>query len=163
MAPSAGVVQACAYDGNHTAVVNNWTTVGNDVVTYVELFDPAGGPANNGRFTIYYRRAREDTQRQAYLWANDPTSSSYTPSTAYSWNGNRPNPTINRINVGAYEVTLPGLAAAPGAEQGHVQATSYASSLLRTTVVGWGHVGGDVVATVRCRDSAGTASTAASS
>lgn len=155
MGSAGGVVHACAYNGNHTAVVNGWGVSGTGVVATVELFTPTGAPANDAPFTIHYRLEGADDRREAYLWANNPTVASYTPSTAYSWNGNRADPTITRSAVGVYQVLLPGLGGSTSGELGHVQVTPYATSLLRAKVSSWGVSGADVLVNVRCFDGAG--------
>ena len=152
---ASGVVHACAYNGNHTAVVNGWGISGTSVVAYVELFTPTGAPANDAPFTIHYRLEGADDRREAYLWANNPTAASYTPTPSYSWNGNRADPTITRSAVGVYTALLPGLGGSVSGELGHVQVTPYANSLLRAKVSSWGTSGADAVVTVRCFDSAG--------
>lgn len=152
---ASGVVHASAYNGNHTAVVNGWGISGTSVVATVELFTPTGAPANNAAFTIHYRLEGADDRREAYLWANNPTAASYTPSPSYSWNGNRADPTITRSAVGVYSVLLPGLGGSVSGELGHVQVTPYANSLLRAKVSSWGAFGADVLVTVRCFDGSG--------
>jgi hypothetical protein len=155
LAPSSGVVHACAYGGNHTAVINGWGAVGTTVSATVELFTPTGGPANNAPFTVHYRREGANDRREAYLWADSPSAASYTPSTFYSWNGNRADPTITRSGVGTYQVTLPGLGGITGSEFGHVQVSSYGSTMLRSKVVSWFSSGADVSVSVRCTNAAG--------
>jgi len=152
----AGVVQAHAYGGSNVAVVNGWGLTGNTVRATIEMFDLGGGPANSAQFTVSYRYEGDDDRREAYLWANNPSSPSYTPSTTYSWNGNRPDPTIQRISTGRYQVTLPGLAPA-GAEGGHVQVTAYNGVMQRAKVRNWSPVGGDQVVYVDVYDTAGVA------
>jgi hypothetical protein len=149
-----GVVHACAYGGNHIAVVNSWGSSGTAVLANVELFTPSGAAANDAAFTIHYRLEGPNARREAYLWADQPASASYTPSTTYSWNGNRADPTITRSGTGTYSVRLPGLATT-GAEGGHVQVTAYNSVLQRAKVTGWGSSGADMLIGVRTFDAAG--------
>ncbi len=155
MSPSTGVVLASACDGNHTAVVKSWSNSGGDVRAVIELFDAAGGRANDGKFTATFRRGGDAGLRQAYLWANDETNPAYTPLNLYSWNGNRADPTIVRMGPGDYEVDLPGLAAT-GFERGHVQVAPYGDVPRRANVLSWSSNGVDAIVRVQCYDMAGT-------
>lgn len=150
----SGMVLASAYGGNHTAVVSGWTSNGTDVTATVQTFDASGGSAPNAPFTISYRL--RGGARNAYLWANNPSSASYTPATAFSWNGTRPDPTIVRVSAGNYLVTLPGLDA-PFANGGHVQACTYGGFAARTKVQSWQVVGLDTQVQVRTYAMNGTA------
>lgn len=154
--PNNGCVTACAYQGNHTAVVQSWGSIGNELLVTVKLYAPGGGPANDGPFVIRYERAGERNGRHAYLFANNATAASYTPATDLSWNGNRPDPTITRIATGNYVVTLPGLSPL-GSEFGNMQVTPYGGSMRRAKVASWAHSGGDTRITVLVQDSTGAA------
>ncbi|MFN3242820.1 MAG: hypothetical protein ACE37K_15070 [Planctomycetota bacterium] len=150
-----GVVQAHAYGGDSVAVVNGWGITAGTVRASVEMFDLNGVAANDAAFTISYRLEGDDERREAYLWANNPTAASYTPSAIYAWNGNRAAPTIQRLNTGHYRVRLPGLAPL-GAEGGHVQVTPYGSSAMRAKVATWNPGGGDQLVDVRTYDATGS-------
>ncbi|MCA8948157.1 MAG: hypothetical protein KDE27_01565 [Planctomycetes bacterium] len=152
-----GVVHACAYGGNHTAVVNGWGGTGADVVATIETFTPTGGPANNAAFVVYYRRTGPDAQRSADLWADQPSTSSYAPSSAYAWNGSRPAPSIVRLGPGNYRVTLPQLGVTQSAERGNVQVTPYANDLMRARVVAWNANGADLEIDVATANAGGVA------
>jgi hypothetical protein len=67
----------------------------------------------------------------AYLLADQPTSSSYTPPLAYQFNSSGATNTVVRTGVGAYTATLPFLAAYTG----HVQVTAYGTGSERCKVV----------------------------
>ena len=144
-----GVVHASADNGNHIAVVNYWTVLNGELRASVELFTPGGAPANDGAFTIQYRRGGSYRERGADLWADSPTLASYTPYANYLWNANRPDPMITRSGVGRYRVRLPGLQPL-GFERGHVQLTPYGGSLLYATHVVTSSTNGSVFVDVRC-------------
>ncbi|MCB9876115.1 MAG: hypothetical protein H6835_00810 [Planctomycetes bacterium] len=147
---TGGVVHATAHGGNHTAVVGNWLRSGNDIVARIALFTPTGAPANNANFSFSYRFEGPDTARQAHMWANQPSSASYTPAAAWLWNGNRADPTITRTGPGNYRVLLPGLGVPSwDPEQGHVQVTPYGGALVRASVLSWSNSGNDKVVYVR--------------
>src|SRR5262245_42166976 len=56
-----------------------------------------------------------------YVWANQPSSASYTPSLTYQFNSAGGTNTITRSGVGQYTVHFPGLSTLGG----HVQVTAY--------------------------------------
>lgn len=149
-----GCVHATALNGNHTAVVQSWLTATGDVQARVALYDSLGGPANDARFTVHWRYEGPFARREAYVFANNATAASYTPSTSYSWNGNRGNPTVTRSAVGTYQVRFPGLAAL-GDERGCVEITPYGALPVRAKVFNWGNSAGDTVVNVRCFDMTG--------
>ncbi|MCR9246865.1 MAG: hypothetical protein NXI31_17670 [bacterium] len=148
MTAIGGVVHATAHGGNHTAVVNSWSFLSGELRATIELFTPLGGPADNANFSFSYEKEGDPDARQAHMWANNPTAASYTPATAYLWNGNRANPTITRASTGVYSVLLPGLAN-NSTHRGHVQVTPWGNSLVRANVAGWTNSGNDLVVTVR--------------
>lgn len=140
---------------NYLTVVENFLLFAGKLSCEVKTFD-AAGQFVDGDFNFVYRVGGHPTDRTAYLWANLPTAASYTPATNYAFNGNRGNPTIVRTGVGAYSVTLPGLATS--AVGGHVQVTPIAINLPSRAQVGsWGPVGSDMRIDVRTFDGAGFA------
>ena len=84
----------------------------------------------------------------AYVWANDPTSASYTPSTGYSYNSSGGGITIARSGTGTYAVTFANLAVSSG----DVQVSAYSSSA-HCNVTSWGGSTVDVA----CYDHTGAA------
>jgi hypothetical protein len=90
--------------------------------------------------------------RWGYVWANQPTTSSYTPSTAYQTNSSGALNTISRTSTGVYTVKFPNLAASAGM----AHATAYGSSSQSCKVSSWGPSGADQLVFVRCFNSAGT-------
>jgi hypothetical protein len=90
----------------------------------------------------------------AFVWAHDPTSASYTPSSGYQWNSTSPWTAVNtvtRSGVGSYTVFLPGLAAVSGT----VLVTAYGSTNDYCKVGSWGPNGTQQAVNVRCYNSAG--------
>lgn len=88
-----------------------------------EVADMAGGPAS----------LVGDDGHLAYVWANDPTSASYTPSTTYSHNP-AGGITISRDGTGDYTVLFDGLSLSGG----HVQVSAYGGSATSCKVASWG-------------------------
>ena len=141
---------------NYVTVVESFLTIADKLACFVRTFD-AAGQLVDGDFNLVYRVGGRPTDRTAYLWANNPTAASYTPPTNYAFNGNRGNPTIVRTGVGAYAVTLPGLATF--AAGGHVQVSPIATNIpSRAQVGGWSPLGSDMRIEVRTFDGAGIAS-----
>ena len=161
--PATGVLHVTSLS-QHTAVIRQWyswhdptnassSSGPTTLRTVVELFDPSGLPAF-GAFNVHYRNGGDPSEHAAYLFADQPTSASYTPSPTYSWNGNRPDPTITRSATGVYQATLPGLGLYASSERGHVQVSPYnpmllPSKLVRAKVAGWSASGADIVVNLR--------------
>ena len=150
---ASGCVHATAYGGNHTAVVNSWSRVGTTIQAWVELFTQSGTPANDAAFTVRWRGLGNDSNREAYLFANSANATNYTPDPFYSWNAKRADPTIQRTGTGIYTVYLPGLGQSNVG--GHVQVTPYGPNLLRAKVWSWSPNGNDMAATIRISDANG--------
>lgn len=151
---NTGVVHATAVGGSHTAVVESWGIGSSGIFANIALYSSSGTAANNARFSVLYRIVDDNTRRESQLWANQPTSASYTPSLIYAWNGARGNPTIQRLSTGLYEVHLPGLAPL-GAEWGNVFVSPYGPVALRAKIDGWSHSTTETIVGVRTTDSAG--------
>jgi hypothetical protein len=94
--------------------------------------------------------ARADEQTYGFVWADQPSASSYAPAANYAYNGSGTPPQITRSGVGQYQVSFPGLSALY-ATRGNVQVTAYGSSTTFCKVVSWT---GDVVS-VACFADAG--------
>jgi len=91
--------------------------------------------------------------RGGYVWANNATSASYSPSAGYSYNSTGGANTITRSGVGVYAVTFAGLVP-PAAPFGNVQVTAYGGGAGYCKVASW--VGTpDLTVSVRCFDGAG--------
>ncbi|MCA8975733.1 MAG: hypothetical protein KDC98_13510 [Planctomycetes bacterium] len=152
-----GNFQVSVNQGNHAAVIEAWGHVNGKFVCRVDVFDAAGNPADRG-FTCHYRRGGQPTDIAGYLWADQPASAQYTPNTFYSWNGNRPDPTITRYTNGLYRCLFPGIA--NPFQGGSFEVSAYKSAptlMLRAKIDSWGVVTGttDLEIFVRTFDGAG--------
>jgi hypothetical protein len=87
-----------------------------------------------------------------YLWANDPTSPSYTPSAQYQRNISGALNTIERTGTGAYAVHFTKLGIYWG---GTVDVTAYGPGSETCKVGSWGPALSDLRVDVRCFDAAG--------
>jgi hypothetical protein len=88
----------------------------------------------------------------AYLWADQPTAPSYTPSLAYQFNSSGATNTVVRTGVGRYTAKLPNL----GSQTGQVQVTAYGTGSERCKVERWYPSGTTQQVNVRCFTSTGT-------
>ena len=81
---------------------------GTDVVATVLCFTPAGVPANNS-FTLMYelRTSADHVPDQAFVFADQPTATSYTPSLTYQYVYGGAIITITRNGTGNYTVLIP--------------------------------------------------------
>lgn len=127
----------------------------------VFCFDKHGNPAN-AEFTVLLQSRKtligDSAHGAAFLWAEQPSASNYTPDSDYNYNSTGAFNTILRTGTGAYTVVIPGLTAAGG----NVQVTAYDSSGNPTRCnVGpnhWGLPGIDTTtADIRCFDRTGAA------
>lgn len=88
-----------------------------------------------------------------YVWANDPTAGSYSPSLNYQFNSEGGANTIVRNGTGNYTVIFPDL----GVDEGTVAVTAYGTSGAECHVQTWQKSGPDLRVRVRCYDPAGAA------
>jgi hypothetical protein len=92
-----------------------------------------------------------------YVWADQPTASSYTPSSTYQVNFTGASNTITRNGVGAYTITFPGLGGdySPGGG-GTVNVTAYGWGSESCKVQSWWYApGASVLVNVLCFDTKG--------
>ena len=92
--------------------------------------------------------------QMGYVWANNPTADSYTPSATYAYNGAGGPITITRSGTGSYAVRFTGLGGG-GTPGGHVQVTAYGNGSENCKVSGWSSSGSDFVTYIRCFDVSG--------
>jgi hypothetical protein len=118
----------------------------------VQCYDTGGAPADV-TFTALYTRPLPATAGLGFVWLNDPSSASSTPSATYSYNGTGGTNTATRSGVGSYAVTLPGL----GVPGGTVKVTAYGSGSANCKVGGWNPSGSNEVINVLCFSAAGAA------
>jgi hypothetical protein len=149
-----GNVQVTAYGtDSHHCKVGSWGGVSEQTVD-VRCFDSAGAPVD-ARFTVLFQSHSDFSPYSdgaaAYLWANNPTSPSYTPSTTYQFNSEGLSNTITRSGPGVYDVRVAGIDAIGGT----ALVTAYGSSSHRCKVGYWGQSGADTVVRVYCHDTNG--------
>jgi hypothetical protein len=108
----------------------------------------AGVAAANDRGAAAPRTSAGDW---AWVVARHPTTSDYTPGPLDRGNSDGGVNSVHRVRVGEYTVTLPLLAS----DLGSVFVTPIAAVLRICNVIGWGPVGTDEVAQVRCFDGTG--------
>ncbi len=111
-----GAVALTTMNGSRTCQIRYWGASGADLQVSVGCFDLNGIPANSRWALTYVDEAplAPGGGEAAYLWADDPTAASYTPSTQYQWHSRGQTNTITRSGTGRYEVALPLLAAPVG-------------------------------------------------
>jgi len=96
-----------------------WDTMGdhNGSLMWVRCSDRHGHPAN-AKFTVLYQSRKtpigDATHGAAFLWADGPTASNYTPSIDYNYNSTGALNTITRSDTGVYVVHMPGLTGTGG-------------------------------------------------
>jgi hypothetical protein len=172
-----GHVQVTAYgSGTERCKVSNWRgagTVGRTLATWsplvsgvevnVRCFAGSGvlpGTPADTKFTLTFVAWNSligsifpfgaNGYMGTYLWADNPTSASYTPSLTYQWSDSLYSPqvaTVNRSGIGAYSVQF----GATGLERTHVQVTAYGTGSEHCKLAGWDYSSIEV----RCFDSAG--------
>ena len=148
--PNSGIgdgwtVQAIAYGGTADFCASGgWGNSSLDVLCY----DTTGAAADS-EFTVS-AVSTTNGQNIAFAWADQPTTASYTPDTAYSYN---PAGTIavTRNATGNYAVVFNGLNSGGGT----VQVTAYAAGGINCYSDGW--TGANFTATVQCQNAGGTA------
>ncbi|WP_437851613.1 hypothetical protein [Sorangium sp. So ce363] len=154
-AAPGGHVQVTAYGaGAERCKVNSWVRSGDDVDVHVNCFTAGGAPVDTQFSVAYVHKSGTGSSDEAYVWANNPTASAYTPAATYQFNSSGVNNTIAREGVGYYAVTLPGQTAG-GAT---VEVTAYGPGSDHCKVGSWGQSGDDAVVRVRCFDSSGAPS-----
>ena len=128
---------------------------GTDVEIGVLCYTHAGVPADHSFTLLYQARTSSDptTPDVAFLWANQPTASSYTPSGLYQYNVFGGTNIITRNSKGNYSATLPGFTTTGGT----VIVTAYGSTPAHCQVTDWGSGGSGTVVNVNCTNTAGVA------
>jgi Papain family cysteine protease len=149
---NGGTALVTAYGLAATCEVTNWLPVGTAQDVDVRCFNSSGAPVNTA-FTVAFAHPQSTANALAFLWANQPNVTSYTPNLAYQFNSSGAANTITRLGIGTYAVLLPNL----GGTFGHVQVTAYGSVGERCVVVNWGLSGTAQQVKVNCFSSAGAA------
>jgi hypothetical protein len=154
---TGGDVKVTAYGStNDLCKVGNWTVSGSDQLVRVLCFTTAGAPVDT-YFTMTFARSLGVIglagTPSGYVWANQPTTASYTPSATYQYNssGTAVNNTITRSAAGVYQVKMPGL----GGSEGNVHVSAYGAGSLECKVANWTTSGADRLVNVRCFNTSG--------
>jgi hypothetical protein len=148
-----GNVQVTAYgSGTDRCNVSSWSSNSTTLQVNVVCHDRSGNPKNSLFTASYHRRRPGNTGVEGgYVWANSPTSPSYTPSTTYQWNSTGGTNTITRNGTGLYTVILPGL----NFTGGTAEVTAYSGNHY-CKVQGWGPSGTTQRVNVACFSPQGT-------
>jgi hypothetical protein len=105
-APNPGNFQVSALNGNARCKVHEWTASGTTLQLRVRCRNPAGTNTDS-RFTAkHVYRSDSPGHGGGYVYANQPTTPSYTPAGAYTWNASNSGVNIVRIGTGKYQVTF---------------------------------------------------------
>jgi hypothetical protein len=148
---AAGVVHVTAYGGGtEVCKVGSWDPSGSTQQVHVQCFTSGGAPVDT-LFTMTYAYPRSAARPMAFLWADQPTAATYTPSLSYQFNSSGATNTVRRMGVGTYTALLPNL----GAATGHVQVTAYGPGSERCKVGSWDPSGSTQQVHVQCFTSAG--------
>jgi hypothetical protein len=145
-----GNVQVTAY-GSSTdrCKIGYWSNSGSTLQAYVYCHNIAGQPVNTPFTASYVRRTGIGyNQTGGYVWADQPTAASYTPSPYYQYNAAGQRNTITRSGVGQYLVNFPGTTVTGGS----VEVTAYGTGSEYCKIGYWGS---NMVA-VNCYASGGT-------
>ena len=147
----SGNAQVVAHGTDTTRCkVESWFQSGSNELVNVLCHTPAGALINS-KFVVRYGRANAGGGPSAYLWANQPSTASYTPTSSYSFNSTGGINTITRAAAGTYTVNLPGL----GGFNGSVMVTAHGSSDTHCNLALWGSSPGNRSIEVRCWSAAG--------
>ena len=150
---AGGNMQVTAYgSGSESCKVVGWASSSPDFTTLVNCFDNNGNLVDT-RYTVFVTWPQAGRQ-MGYVWADQPTASSYSPSPNYAYNGGEGDMTITRSALGRYLVRFAGFGGSetPGA---NVQVTAYGSGNESCKVVSWGSLGPDLGVAVNCFDNDG--------
>ena len=151
-----GAVKVTAYGNNaNSCQVVDWAASAPGQNVFVDCFTPAGVAVNN-KFTMTFTATDDlfgDGAPSGYLWGNDPSSSSYTPSSPYQYDTVGSTATVTKLATGEWETLFP---SAGDGSQGDEQATAYGSTPAHCIVDGpIGTVGSQEQADVFCFDTSG--------
>lgn len=166
MVGGGGHAQVTAYGSSATRCnAAYWYPNGEGASVHVRCYDAAGA-LKDSQFTLLFTHHRTGAlassglpMRGAYVWAGSSTTSSYTPSPSYQFNGFVPEAsattsnTIGRVGTGQYDVTIP----RDGVPVAHdsVAVTAYGSSG-ECRPAWWSRGSTTTVVRVQCRNAAGT-------
>ena len=127
---------------------------GRDLEVNVVCHDRKGANSRSQFSVVYHRETQTGTRVGAYVWANSPLSSPYTPPLAYQWNSTGGINTITRAGTGQYTVRLPGMTV----RGGNVMVTSFGSDATYCKPASWTPDASGMNVQVRCFGAVGQAS-----
>jgi hypothetical protein len=155
---NSGNAQVVAHSGtNERCKVESWGAnafTPTTISVHVRCVTPSGAPANSPFVANFRRHVATSTQGIAggYLWADQPTAASYTPSSAYQWKPAGTAHTIRRHSVGTYEVTIAGSSTSGGT----VAVTAQGPGSEHCKVSWWSVIGANTVVGVNCFSTTGS-------
>ncbi|ACY15595.1 hypothetical protein [Haliangium ochraceum] len=150
-----GHVQVSAYgSGSERCKVASWVGASGGTDVRVNCFSATGAAVNSLFTASFVNKSGTSSTDEAYVWANQPASASYTPSAAYQFNSSGQTNTITRQGTGAYTVSLPGQSAAGGT----LEVTAYGAGSDYCKVTSWQQTTDGVDAFVRCFAAGGSPS-----
>jgi hypothetical protein len=158
---AAGSVKVTAYgSGSGVCKVGSWGPSGGNELVGVQCYSASGAPSDE-YFSMVFASGMnvlgDNTLAEAYAWADQPSSSSYTPSLQYQRDtvGSKIGTiTISRAGVGTYDVAMPFQNI--GLDGGHVQVTAYGSGTNRCQIRNWSSNSSGRTARILCYTSTGT-------
>lgn len=154
LAANGGTVHVTALGGVlRYCDVQDWGPSGGDELVDIQCYSGAGAPAN-AMFSVNFLSSGGNPGKLAYLWADQPSATNYSPAALYQFNSTGGTNTIHRSGVGTYTAVLPGL----GSFKGDVQVTAYGNTGATCRVVSWGSASAAQQVRVQCRGPNGTLS-----
>lgn len=136
-----------------SCVVSSWFLNMGAMNVAVRCFDAAGAAAD-ARFDVVWTQPAPGSDLRAFLWADEASENEYVPDTLYQYNVTGSLNTVERLAVGTYRATLPGIAT--GTDVG-VMVSAYGEGLARCRVLEYGlDVDGRFGVDVDCRNAAGS-------
>jgi hypothetical protein len=121
-----------------------------DTIATIRCYDPSGKPVDS-EFDASFIRPSSSKRDFAYLWADDETNPSYTPSPLHQFNSTGGTNTITRNGTGDYSVSLPGL----GSDGGTVKVTTFSPTSNACKASSWSSKFGAEQVGVLCFDFTG--------
>jgi hypothetical protein len=156
-----GTVHVTAYgNGSEWCSARRWlptpSTLDGDLQVEVLCFTAAGTPVDTQFAAMFVRTFTYAQPRFGYVTADQPSTPSYAPSAAYSYNGKGASSTntITRSATGRYRVRFPGLG---GTTSAAVQVTAWGAGAESCRATGWqaSADGLDELVDVACHSAAG--------
>jgi hypothetical protein len=150
-----GTVDVTA-EGNQPAQceVTSWDrdSTGFSLQVGVDCFAVAGARMD-APYMVAFTSGGSTSGTTDYVWASRPTTLSYAPAPAYSFNSSGTINKITRLGVGQYQVNMPG----PAVSGGTVKVTAYGTAADSCQVAGWVGLSTGQVVDVHCFDATGAA------